>query len=106
MTKSIPVCIILSIVTCGIYAIYWMYCINDAAVRTTPEEWNTGFGMVFLLSIVTCGIYSYYWNYKMGRVFAAKTGTDNSLLYIILAIFGLGIVNYAIMQNDINNIYQ
>ena len=29
---------------------------------------------------------------------------DNSLLYIILQIFGLGLVNYCIMQNDINTI--
>lgn len=28
--------------------------------------------------------------------------SDNSILYIILSIFGLGFVNYCIMQNDLN----
>ena len=29
--------------------------------------------------------------------------SDNSVLYVILQIFGLGIVNYCLIQNDINN---
>lgn len=27
---------------------------------------------------------------------------DNSVLYLILSIFGLGIVNYCLIQNDLN----
>ena len=27
--RSIPLAIIFSIITCGIYAIYWMICLND-----------------------------------------------------------------------------
>ena len=29
--RNIAVCIILSIVTCGIYGIYWLICLNDDA---------------------------------------------------------------------------
>ena len=29
--------------------------------------------------------------------------SDNSVLYVILQVFGLGIVNYCLIQNDINN---
>ena len=29
---------------------------------------------------------------------------DNSLLYLILGIFGFGIVGYCLMQNDINKL--
>ncbi len=105
MNKNIVLSIVLSIVTCGIYGLYWMYTINDSAVRTDPVQWNTGFGMVLLLTLVTCGIYSYFWYYKMGKVFGSKLGNDNSVLYIILAVVGLGIVNYALIQNDINTIY-
>lgn len=28
--------------------------------------------------------------------------SDNSVLYLILAIFGLSIVNYCVMQSDLN----
>ena len=31
------------------------------------------------------------------------TASDNSVLYVILQVFGLGIVNYCLIQNDINN---
>ncbi|OUQ42019.1 hypothetical protein B5E65_09505 [Gemmiger sp. An120] len=106
MNKNIAVCVILSIVTCGIYGIYWLYTLNEAACQINPAEWNTSGGMVILLSIVTCGIYSIYWNYKMGKAFAVVPGSsDNSLLYIILHFFGLGIVNMCIMQSDVNRAY-
>ena len=28
--------------------------------------------------------------------------SDNSVLYLILSLFGLGIVNYCLIQNDLN----
>ena len=31
-----------------------------------------------------------------------KPISDNSLIYILLGIFGLGIVNYCLMQSDLN----
>jgi hypothetical protein len=31
---------------------------------------------------------------------------DNAVLYLILQIFGLGIVNYALIQSDLNIIAQ
>ncbi len=105
MNKNIVTCIILSLVTCGIYAIYWYYCINDTACRTNPAIWNKGFLMLILLSIVTCGIYTLIWYYNMGKVFASATGTDNSVLYIVLSLFGLGLVSFALIQSQINQIY-
>lgn len=67
-------------------------------------------GMAFLLTLVTCGIYGFYWAYKMGKTIAAaesKNGIpaeDNSVLYLILQLVGLGIINYALMQNSLNAI--
>ena len=106
MNKNIALCVVLSIVTCGIYAIYWLYTINEAACTVNPPEWNTSGGMVILLSIVTCGIYSIYWHYKMGKAFSVLPGaSDNSVLYLVLSLLGFGIVNYCLMQNDINKAY-
>lgn len=66
--------------------------------------------MAFLLTLITCGIYGYYWAYKMGKVVnQAKINNgmpedDKSVLYLILQILGLGIVNYALIQNDLNEL--
>lgn len=102
MRKSIVVCIILSIVTCGIYALYWMTCINNIACRLNPKEWNTDGFLVVLFSIITCGIYTIFWNYKMGRALMVISRTDRSVLYVLLSLFGLAIVSMAIMQDDLN----
>lgn len=106
--RNIAVCIILSLVTCGIYGIYWMVCMaNDLnTAAETPDD--TSGGMVFLLTLITCGIYSFYWLYKAGGKLESaqqKRGlpsSNNGVLYLILAILGLGIVNYCLIQNELN----
>ena len=104
MTRNIVVCVLLSIITCGIYGLYWMYTLNEYARAVAPNEWRTSGLTVILLSIITCGIYGLYWNYKMGKAYmTVNGGNDNSLLFILLSLFGFSIVNWAIMQNDINH---
>lgn len=102
--RSIAVAIILTIVTCGIYGLYWMVQLNNDINALAEEDNAASGGKVILLSIITCGIYSIYWNFKMGeRVDQIKGGAGSShILYLILCIFGLGIVNFALMQDAIN----
>lgn len=50
--KSIPLCIVLSIVTCGIYGIIWFINLTDDTNAVTGEAGTTGI-VAFLLSIVT-----------------------------------------------------
>ena len=65
--RNIAVAVILSLVTCGLYGIYWMIKMNDE-INTLAGEPNATSGvMVFVLSIVTCGIYSFFWIFKMGE---------------------------------------
>ncbi len=101
--RSIATSIILSIVTCGIYAYYWMYKMTQEITEYNNENANPGIELVF--SLVTCGIYYIYWNYKMGKRIAQaqSSSSDDSMLYLILSIFGLGIVSLAIMQNHMND---
>ena len=97
--------IILSIVTCGIYGIYWFVKLTDELNAMTNHQHETSGGMCFLLSIVTCGIYTYYWAYKMGVKKAAREGNttgSSPILYIALTFFGLGIVAYALIQDAMN----
>ena len=50
--RSIPMCIILSLITCGIYGIYWEYCIVQDSNVASNDPYATSGGMVILLSIV------------------------------------------------------
>lgn len=102
--RNIAVAVILSIVTCGIYGIYWMIKLNDEVNQLSGEPGATSGAMVFVLSLVTCSIYSWYWLYKMGERCDRIKGSNSSsgIVYLILGIFGLGIVAYCLMQDTIN----
>ncbi len=107
MKRSIPLCIILSLFTCGIYSIYWMIVLNDEINVASRQQGPTG-GMVFLFSLITCGIYGLYWMYKMGERVEIIQGTYSSntgLLYLLLSVFGLGIVSMVLMQDALNRLY-
>lgn len=105
--RNIAVAILLTIVTCGIYGIFWFISMTDESNSLSDQEYTSG-GMAFLLTLVTCGIYGIYWNYKMGeKMFNIgkkynKQISDNSVLYLILGLLGLGIVNYCLIQSDLN----
>lgn len=107
--RNIAVCIILSIVTCGIYGLYWFVCLTDD-VNTAAEEQGTTGAVALLLSIVTCGIYGLYWAYKMGEkvdLIKSRNGmqTSNSgIMYLILNFIGLSIVTWALIQNELNQV--
>ena len=107
--RNIAVCIILTIVTCGIYGIYWFICLNNDA-NTASNTFGTSGGVAFLLTIITCGIYGWYWAYKQGeKIDAAKANRglpsgSNGVVYLLLSIFGLAIVAWALMQNELNQL--
>ncbi len=108
--RDIALSIILSIVTCGIYMIYWFIVLTDDIVAVSEEHFTSGV-VCFLLTIITCGIYGIYWAYKMGQLIqnakirkGIPTGSDNAIIYLILQIFGLEIVNLALMQNEMNGL--
>ena len=112
MTKrSLPLAIVLSFVTLGVYAFYWIYALTEDAHAAAGERTTASGGMVILFSLITCGIYSLYWLYKMGEtIIMAKqkrgmaVDTNLPIIYLVLALFGLGIVSYALMQNALNDI--
>ena len=110
--RSIAMCIILSLVTCGIYGIYWFVVLTDDANTLLPDNKglnNTSGGVAFLLSLVTCGIYGLYWAYKQGeKIDEAKTArvimsSNSGIIYLLLTIFGFGIIAEALMQNELNS---
>lgn len=106
--RDIATCIILSIITCGIYGLIWFVNITDDTNQAISECDVTG-GTALLFSIITCGIYAIYWSYKMGeKINRAKamrnmpTDSTLSILYLVLTIFGLQIVTQSLIQNELN----
>jgi len=103
--RSIALAIIFTILTCGLYSIYWMIKINDEALALSGEKGPNG-GTVFLLNLITCGIYGYFWSYRMGTctdIIKGNPHGNSNILYLVIMFLGLGIVNYALTQDAINN---
>ncbi len=104
--KSIGKCILFSFLTCGIYTIYWMYStLNDLYYFDGSNE---SAAKDIILGILTCGIY-YFWVWaKMSRMISSVRvknnlpETNNAVLFIVLYLFGLGLVNLCIVQDNIN----
>lgn len=107
--RSVGMAVVLSLITCGIYGIYWFIVLTNEVGKLSGDHTFTG-GKHFLLSLVTCGIWSYVWSYQIGKqvgVAQHQRGlmvSDNSVLYLILTFFGLGIVAYALAQSDVNKL--
>lgn len=108
--RNIAVCIVLTLVTCGIYGIYWIVCLTNDVNTVSGDVNGTSGGMVVLLTIVTCGIYGIYWAYKQGEKLdftknnRGILSSNSGVLYLILQIFGFGIIAYALMQNELNKL--
>ena len=89
-----------------------MICLADDVNTVSGYKNDTSGGMVFLFTLLTCGIYSWYWLYKCGdkldqtRAANGRPTGSLSVLYLVLSIFGLGIVSYILMQSELNGYAQ
>lgn len=107
--RNLALCIIFSIITCGIYELYWIVCITDET-NELSENPNYASGIfALLLTIVTCNIYGLYWAYQMGEkidIIKQKRGksTSNSgVLYLILQLI-FPLIGLVLMQNEVNQL--
>ncbi len=111
-TRSVGLAILLFFVTGGLYGLYWFIVLTDDINDLADPPEKTSGGMAFIYSLLTCGIYSIYWYYKWGKLLdeaAARRGfsdKNHSTTCLILAIFGLGLVSWAIMQSSVNDLIE
>lgn len=102
--RDIILCIILSILTLGIYLFVWLAKINNEINQLSDEEGPSGLLVVFLY-IITCGIYGLYWVYKIGQKIDKIDGSKSTgIVFLIIAIYKYNLINMIIMQNKINNL--
>lgn len=111
MNRNIALSIIFSIITCGIYSIYWFVVLTDEVNREKKLYAEPAGVICFLLTFITCGIYGIYWAYKMGEKMdhlkmerGVPTGHDSNVLYLILQLFGFNIIVLALCQNELNKL--
>lgn len=111
--RNIALCVVLSILTCGIYGIYWYYQIASDFENQQPPLQNklpTSPALTVLIMFLTCGIYMIYVVYVWGKAtpeLMARYGLpaeDRSIMYLLLSIFGLQIVSICLIQNDLNSL--
>ncbi|MDR2655461.1 MAG: DUF4234 domain-containing protein [Oscillospiraceae bacterium] len=108
-SKSIGLAIFLSIITCGIYSVYWLYTIcADLSRAVSPYDGIPVWADVLLCVFVP--FYYIYVAYKWAKQIALidarfnRPAEDRVPLYIILSVVGLGIVVYALAQSELNKI--
>ncbi len=107
---SIAKYVILSIVTLGIFNIYWQYRQMSFVNKTASEE-KFSFVKWLIFTIITCGIYHIYYEYVMGRElvmlqekYGISKSDDLTTISVVLSVIGLTIVVDAIQQREINMI--
>ncbi len=104
--RSVGKALVLSIITFGIYGIYWFIKITDEVAEITGDHNNASGGMAFFLTLITCGLYELFWAYKMGEKLDRYENVDGSrgLIYLALMLFGVGIITNCLIQDSINKI--
>jgi hypothetical protein len=102
--------IILSVVTCGLYNVYWNYR-QMAAMNALLGRAEFDFTKWLLLTIVTCGLYHIYYEYKMGsdlQTWLDQNGVVVSpnlgVVGLALSIVGLTVIADAVYQHELNKL--
>ena len=109
--SSIPKDVILFVITCGIYGLFW------TARQMRAVNYLLGFEKFnflkwFLLTVVTCGIYHIYYEYAMARSIveiqerrSMPVSSNLPIISMLLALIGLYIIADAIQQDEINRVF-
>ncbi|MDD4816819.1 MAG: DUF4234 domain-containing protein [Victivallaceae bacterium] len=106
MHRPVAMVLIFTVITCGLYWLFWAYT-TRCEIKQYLGDQSINPGLDVLLMII-CFPYCYYWFYKYSKEIAAaeeKAGiaaTDNSLVNLFLAVFGLSLIAMLIMQSQLN----
>lgn len=110
--KSILMVILLTIITCGIYSLFWLYQTTQDLTEYS-EDYRLTPGMSVLLTIITCGLYQIYWWYRIADIFMSAQQrakmprlSDNKILFVVLSLFNFDFINMAILQGDMNQMWE
>lgn len=104
--RNIVVAIILSIITCGIYGIYWTIMMTREAVSVKDPTDSAVLEILLMLFLPFVGFMMVEKKFTEGLAAQGIAHQDNSVLYLILGLIGLGIVPMCMIQSDLNKLAQ
>ncbi|HEY3275436.1 MAG TPA: DUF4234 domain-containing protein [Syntrophorhabdaceae bacterium] len=109
--SSILLDIILWIITCGIYGLFWTARQMKAVNYLLGRE-KFSFLKWLLFCLITCGIYHIFYEYSMAQSLVEVQGrlgrpvaSSLPVISVILSVIGLYIVADAIQQDEINRLF-
>ena len=103
--------LLLGVLTFHLYYLYWIHETSRELIEFDGIP-DTAPAVEVLLSLISCGLYTVYWDFKTAQKIArlqAKVGLphlDNSILYLLLNLFVLGLLPSMVMQWNLNDIWQ
>ena len=106
--SSIAVDVLLTLVTCGVYNLFWQ-ARQFRALNAFLGSERFRFWSWLFLSLLTCGLYHVYIEYVIGqaitqvqRSLGKEVSANLPLICLLVSIFGLTLVADAIQQHEIN----
>jgi hypothetical protein len=111
--RSPVLILLLCFITCGLYYLYFIYVVTDETQKFLGDtEIDMHPCLEVLLTIITFGLWNIYWDYRMGKRMARMCQlvglpiTDNAVLYLVLDLFGVGIINAILEQDTLNRVWR
>jgi hypothetical protein len=109
--RPLGLCLLLSIVSLGVFNIYWAYTVSYE-VREAVDESRLNPKVELVGCIFTLGVYLVYWLYKYEKYIvkiSREQGLvvkDYGLVMSILSMFFLFPISMMIMQRQLNNLWE
>ena len=101
--RNIVLAIVFSIITFGIYGIYWFVKLTNDSNKLAPNHATMGGVAAFFVTLITGGIYGLYWSFRLGqKADDMGAGSSSGIIYLIVSLFGFGIVAWCLAQSAIN----
>ena len=109
-TASVALYLILTIVTLGLFNLYWNYRQMQACNELLGRG-EFSWLLWILLCVVTFGLYHFYYQYKMGAAineiqdrYDLPFTEGLPILSVVAAVIGFGVIADCIHQHELNKI--
>lgn len=99
--------IIFSLLTCGMYQIYWTFCIVKESLMFTNKRGNIAFEIIASVFLPFIGLFLVERKFSEGCASQGIEHRDSSVVYLVLSLLFLNIgacLSLALMQNELNKI--
>lgn len=103
--RSIGTCILLSIITLGIYGLVWEIRMAKEAISVKDEKDSGTLEIVLMIFLPFLGYYLTEKKFAEGCHNMKYEKEDRSIIYLVLGLFGLGLIAICMLQSDLNRLY-